>query len=243
MISSHNFNRESSVVLFSGGQDSTTCLGWAKNRFDAIETVSFDYGQRHSIELEQAKKITELLNIKNTIFSIDTFKELSDSSLIDKNSQLDTMHHHKTNLPSSYVPNRNALMLTIAHAYAQKQGIENIITGVCQTDYSGYPDCREEFVKNMESAPNMGSESNIKFHYPLMHLTKAETFKLAEQEGILDIVLEHSHTCYEGDRAHRHDLGLWLWSMPRLQTQRKWVDGIYKGNFLNTALLCKRENT
>jgi 7-cyano-7-deazaguanine synthase len=199
----------SALVVFSGGQDSTTCLGWAKNRYKHVETITFDYHQKHSIEIEQAKKIAEILKVPNYIFIIDIFSQLADSALLEVNQDQDinASHHSKPNLPASFVPNRNAIFFTIAHAYAQKQGLEHIITGINQTDYSGYPDCREPFIKSLEMSLNMGSESNIRFKYPLIDLSKAETFKMAKDEGVLDLVIEESHTCYNGDRSSKHDWG------------------------------------
>lgn len=199
----------SALVVFSGGQDSTTCLAWAKNRYDYVETITFDYHQRHSIEIEQAKKIAKILNVPNYVVVIDIFAQLGDSALLDvnKGQDINASHHVKPNLPASFVPNRNAMFFTIAHAYAQKQGLEHIITGINQTDYSGYPDCREAFVKSLEHSLNIGSESNIEFKYPLIGLTKSETFKLAEDEGILDLIINESHTCYNGNRSLKHEWG------------------------------------
>lgn len=199
----------SALIVFSGGQDSTTCLGWAKNRYDHVETITFDYGQKHSVELEQAKKITDKLGVVNYVVKFDIFSQLADSALLDVNSNQDinASHHAKPNLPASFVPNRNAIFFTIAHAYAQKQGLKHIITGINQTDYSGYPDCRIEFIESLEQSLNIGSESDISFKYPLIHLTKAQTFELAKKEGVLDLVLEESHTCYNGERLNRYDWG------------------------------------
>lgn len=205
------------LVVFSGGQDSTTCLGWAINHFDLVKTITFDYGQRHAIEIEQAQKITDKLGVSNVIFSINAFEQLSDSALINKAEDIAAGHSHKPDLPASYVPNRNALMLTIAHAYAQKTGFKNIVTGVCQTDYSGYPDCREDFIKSLEQSLNLGSESDIRILTPLMYLTKAQTFALAEEEKILDTVLEMSHTCYNGLRETRHAWGYGCGECPACQ--------------------------
>ncbi len=195
------------LVVFSGGQDSTTCLGWAKNRFEYVESITFDYGQKHKVEIAQAQKIALLLHVKNTLLSLDAFSQLNDSALIDSTQDIGAHHRVHTNLPASFVPNRNAIFFTLAHAFAQKQGIEHIIIGVNQTDYSGYPDCREPFVKALELALNLGSETNIIFHYPLMHLTKAETFALSKEEGVLDLVINESHTCYNGDHSEKHAWG------------------------------------
>lgn len=195
------------LVVFSGGQDSTTCLGWAKNRFDYVETITFDYGQKHRVEIIQADKIAACLAVKNTVLSLDAFTQLNDSALIDGSQDIGAHHKTHTNLPASFVPNRNAIFFTLAHAFAQKQGINHIITGVNQTDYSGYPDCREPFMKALELALNLGSEADITFHYPLMHLTKAETFALSHKEGVLELVLDESHTCYNGIHDEKHTWG------------------------------------
>ncbi len=195
------------LVVFSGGQDSTTCLGWAKNRFDYVETITYDYGQKHKIEIVQAEKIAKILNVPNTLLNISAFTQLNDSALINSELDISSTHQKKSNLPASFVPNRNAIFFTLAHAFAQKQDIDNIIIGVNQTDYAGYPDCREEFVLNLEKTLNLGSESNIKFHYPLINLSKSETFKLSKDEDVLDIVLEESHTCYNGNHITKFDWG------------------------------------
>jgi len=188
------------LVVFSGGQDSTTVLGWAKNRFETVETISFSYGQRHAIELKCAKKIATVLGIKNTVFDITALKQIGESTLLS-DGDISSAHPKNSSLPSSFVPNRNALLFTLSHAYAQKIDADFIVSGVCETDYSGYPDCRESFVQAIENALNLGSGVNIKFLYPLMKLDKAETFRLASDEGVLEIVINESHTCYEGDRS------------------------------------------
>ncbi|MCG3709303.1 7-cyano-7-deazaguanine synthase QueC [Aliarcobacter butzleri] len=195
------------LVVFSGGQDSTTCLGWARNRFDYVETITYDYGQKHKIEIVQAEKIAKILNVPNTLLNISAFTQLNDSALINSELDISSTHQKKSNLPASFVPNRNAIFFTLAHAFAQKQDIDNIIIGVNQTDYAGYPDCREEFILNLEKTLNLGSESNIKFHYPLINLSKSETFKLSQDEEVLDIVLEESHTCYNGNHTTKFDWG------------------------------------
>ena len=148
-----------------------------------------------------------LIMVKNTLLSLDAFSQLNDSALIDSTQDIGAHHRTHTNLPASFVPNRNAIFFTLAHAFAQKQGINHIIIGVNQTDYSGYPDCREPFVKALELALNLGSEANITFHYPLMHLTKAETFELSDKEGVLELVLNESHTCYNGNHEEKHAWG------------------------------------
>lgn len=217
------------LVVFSGGQDSTTCLGWAKNRFEYVESITFDYGQKHKVEIAQAQKIASLLHVKNTLLSLDAFSQLNDSALIDSTQDIGAHHRVHTNLPASFVPNRNAIFFTLAHAFAQKQGIEHIIIGVNQTDYSGYPDCREPFVKALELALNLGSEANIIFHYPLMHLTKAETFALSKEEGILDLVINESHTCYNGDHSEKHAWGYGCGMCPACVLRKMGWEAYEKG--------------
>ncbi len=211
------------LVVFSGGQDSTTCLGWAKNRYAHVETITFDYGQKHVVEIEQAKKIAKLLEVPNFLMKIDIFAQLDDSALIDTTQDINAMHRHRPNLPASFVPNRNAVFFTAAHAYAQKMGLDHIITGINQTDYSGYPDCRTPFIETLEKALNLGSEADIHFLYPLIHMTKAETFKMAEEEGVLDIIIKETHTCYNGDREHFHAWGYGCGKCPAcLLRQKGW---------------------
>ena len=190
------------LVVFSGGQDSTTCLAWAKNRFDEVEALTFDYGQKHRIEIEVARGIALKMGVRQAILSINAFSELNDSALIDGTKDISSKHAKHENLPASFVPNRNAIFFTLAHAYAQKQGISDIIVGINQTDYSGYPDCTEAFIRALENALNIGSEMNITFHSPLLHLSKAEIFALSKDEGVLELVVNESHTCYNADRHH-----------------------------------------
>lgn len=198
---------EHAVVLLSGGQDSITCLGWALMMFASVQAVSFNYGQRHASELESAQNVCDEMNIKLEVFETDVLKQLGDSALLTEGADVTAAHSHKPNLPASYVPNRNAFMLTLAHAYAQKVGATRVVTGVCQTDYSGYPDCRLGFINALERALNAGAESKILIDTPLMFLDKKETFQLAEEIGFLPMVIEHARTCYNGDIETRHDWG------------------------------------
>lgn len=207
------------LIVFSGGQDSTTCLGWALNRYKEVECISFFYGQKHSIELERSQDICKKLNIKQTIINLDFLNNLVNSALT---SNGDVSKHHEDNnkLPASFVPNRNALFLTLSHAYAQKIKANNIITGTCQTDYSGYPDCRREFIDKLENSLNIGSDVDLKIITPLMFLTKAETFELAEKEQCLDLVLNHSHTCYNGSDL-KNEWGFGCGECPACQLRKK----------------------
>lgn len=201
-------NNNTAVVIFSGGQDSTTCLYWALNRFQKVEAITFNYGQKHSIELDQSKLICEKQNIKQTIIDISFLDTIVESALT---SNGDVNKKNELGLPSSFVPNRNQLFITLAHSYAQKIGANTLIGGMCETDFSGYPDCRDKFIQKLSEITDLGSgltvETRIDILTPLMKLDKAETFLLAEKEGCLDEVIELSHTCYNGDRSIEHDWG------------------------------------
>ncbi|WP_303850946.1 7-cyano-7-deazaguanine synthase QueC [Seleniivibrio woodruffii] len=218
----------SAMVVFSGGQDSTTCLGWALRKFEKVHTITFSYGQNHSIELVQAEKIAEKMGVSHRIVDISFFAGLVDSALTTKGADVSERHPRLKNLPASYVPNRNALFLTLSHAYAQLKGCDNLVAGVCETDFSGYPDCRMVFVQAQERALNLGSETELMIHTPLMYLNKAETFKLAKDCGVLDMVLEDSHTCYEGDRTVRHQWGYGCGGCPACKLRAKGYEDYLK---------------
>ena len=189
------------VVIFSGGQDSTTCLYWAlsqKHRFTEVEAITFNYGQKHSIEIEQSKLICKKEDIKQTIIDISFLDTIVESALT---SNGDVNELNEKGLPASFVPNRNQIFITMAHSYAQKIGAKYLIGGMCETDFSGYPDCRREFIDSIQLSSNIGSDANIEILTPLMYLDKAETFKLANDIGYLNEVIALSHTCYNGDRT------------------------------------------
>jgi len=208
------------LVIFSGGQDSTTCLGWALNRFEEVECICFSYGQTHSIEVEQAQKICNTMNVKLKLIRIDFLNELVVSALTS-GKDVNQKHELNKELPASWVPNRNALFLVLAHSYAQKIGADKLIIGVSQADYSGYPDCREEFIDSMEKTLNSASNTDIEIISPLMFRNKAQTFRLAEEENILDLVINESHTCYNGDRKHNHAWGYGCDNCPACKLRKK----------------------
>ena len=183
------------LVVLSGGQDSTTCLYWAKKRFNSVRTITFDYGQRHKIELEAAKKIAEIADVDNDIISINTFVQLGGNSLTGCEEVKSSSE--ESDLPNTFVPGRNLIFLTFAAAYAYQRGIRDIVTGVCQTDFSGYPDCRQNTIEAIQIAINLGMESQVKIHTPLMWMTKAETVHFAKEVGALT-AMAWSHTCYNG---------------------------------------------
>ena len=201
------------LIVFSGGQDSTTVLGKALHDGFECFAIGFDYGQKHKVELEQAQKIADKLNVNYRIVKMHEFGNLvaGETALVGNGGGLDVnartpLKHMNESVHASFVPNRNAMMLTIAHAYAQIIGAGSIWTGVCETDYSGYPDCRANFIRALQFALNTGYQTNIDIITPLMDINKAQTFRLAEEVGVLDLVIEESHTCYNGMR-HTH----WPW--------------------------------
>lgn len=208
------------IVIFSGGQDSTTCLVWALTHYAEVECITFVYGQKHSVEIEQSKKICAMLNVRQLIIPIDFLNLIADSALLSNTDQ-EISELNEKGLPVSFVPNRNQLFITLAHAYAQKVGATALITGVCQTDYSGYPDCRAEFISAITKASNLGSNSDINILTPLMNKTKAQIFQLAAEYEHLEFVLEHSHTCYNGDRERRNEYGYGCNECPACDLRRK----------------------
>ncbi len=197
---------KTAVVVLSGGQDSVTCLGVAMSAGYHVHCISFEYGQKHMVELECARKICDKFGVSLRIVDLTFLSKLVTSALTS-DGDVNQQHEYKTDLPASFVPNRNALFLTVAHAYAQEVGADVIYTGVCQTDYSGYPDCRDEFIHALQYTLNRGYQTDIVIMTPLMFKTKAETFALAETCGMLGVVIEDTHTCYNGVRDTLHAWG------------------------------------
>ena len=192
---------DKALVVLSGGQDSTTCLYWAIDRFgrDNVCSVTFDYGQRHRIELASASEIASFADVPNDILPIDTFRALGGDALTDPDIEVDSATDDEEDLPNTFVPGRNLIFLTFAAAFAYQRGITHLVTGVAQTDYSGYPDCREETMQSLQTALRQGMESEMQIHTPLMHLSKKETVELAEDLGAMP-AMAMTHTCYNGVR-------------------------------------------
>lgn len=191
--------KEKALVLLSGGQDSTTVLFWAKRKFKNVEAISFDYGQRHKIELNAAKRISKMAGVKHNIMKISELNQIKNSALLDKKTDITKKHKLNKNLPSTFVPGRNILFLVIAGSYAWVNKIKDIIIGVSQVDYSGYPDCRKNFIKSIEKSISLGLDYKIKIHTPLIYKTKKQIVLLAKQLGILNI-LKYTVTCYKGGK-------------------------------------------
>lgn len=216
------------VVLFSGGQDSTTCLGWACKKWgkENVLALGFNYGQRHDVELKVAQEIAKDLGVDYKILKVD-FSEVSKSALLDKSRSVnDTCD----NLPASFVPGRNIFFLNYASVLAYQLGYKNIVTGVCQTDFSGYPDCRDNFVKATQVSLSLGLEAEIMIHTPLMSLTKAQTWALAQSVECV-LLVKLSHTCYNGVREVQYEWGFGCGECPACQLRRKGYEEWKSGNY------------
>ena len=207
---------DSALVLFSGGQDSTVCLAWALERYARVETVGFDYGQRHAIELSVRPRLRARLAAlrphwqarlgEDHVITLDALAAISDSAL----TRDTTIELAANGLPTTFVPGRNLIFFCFAGALAYRRGTRQIVAGMCETDYSGYPDCRDDTVKAMQVALSLGLDKRVTLHTPLMWIDKAATFAMAEDlggQGLLDVIVEDTHSCYLGDRTHRHDWG------------------------------------
>lgn len=190
-------HNEQALVVFSGGQDSTTCLIQAVQTYgrENVQAVTFQYGQRHAVELERARWIAEDLNVVQTVIDLSLMKHITHNALMDDTAEIQTASN---GVPNTFVDGRNALFLLYAAIYAKSRNIKHIIAGVCETDFSGYPDCRDVFVKSMNVTLNLAMDYAFQIHTPLMYLTKAQTWALADRLGCLDYIREHTHTCYLG---------------------------------------------
>lgn len=227
----------SALVLFSGGQDSATCLAWALAHYERVETIGFNYGQRHAVELQQRQSVVSALSetcaslvrgrtIHDTLLDVPTISQIGNTAMT---SDVEiTMGAN--GLPTTFVPARNLLFLTFAGALAYRRGIKHIVTGVCETDYSGYPDCRDDTIKALQVALNLGMDCRLVLHTPLMFVDKAATWQLANELGgdpLVQIILEHSHSCYVGERTTRHAYGYGCDRCPACELRRggweRWV--------------------
>lgn len=226
---------DSALVLFSGGQDSTVCLAWALERFARVETIGFAYGQRHAVELDVRPRIRAALTAQSQVWGerlgddhvvrIDTLAEISETALT-RDVEIEVA---KTGLPTTFVPGRNLIFFSFAGAVAYRRGINHIVAGMCETDFSGYPDCRDDTIKAMQLALTLGMDHRFVIHTPLMWIDKAGTFALAEEIGgtaLVDLLLAETHTCYRGDRQHRHAWGFGCGECPacrlRAAGYEKW---------------------
>ncbi|MDB5504721.1 MAG: 7-cyano-7-deazaguanine synthase QueC [Tardiphaga sp.] len=224
------FHDQTALVLFSGGQDSATCLAWALQRFARVEMLGFSYGQRHLIELDSREKLLEAIKALDAgwtsklgdshTLDIPTLSLISDTAL----TRDVAIEMGADGLPNTFVPGRNLVFLTFAAALAYRRGITHIIGGMCETDYSGYPDCRDDTIKALQQALNLGMARNFQLHTPLMWRDKAATWALAQElggQGLVDLIREHSHTCYLGERGALHDWGYGCGKCPACQLRAK----------------------
>lgn len=190
-------NKEKAIVVFSGGQDSTTCLFWATERYKEVIAVSFDYNQKHILELQCAKDICKKYNIEHHILDLNLLNQLAPNSLTRKDITVDK-DAPSVGTPNSFVDGRNLLFLTFVAIFAKQRGINTIITGVSQSDFSGYPDCRDVFIKSLNVTLNLSMDYQFEILTPLMWINKLETWKMAHDLGVLDIIKNETLTCYNG---------------------------------------------
>jgi 7-cyano-7-deazaguanine synthase len=226
----------SALVLFSGGQDSTTCLALALSKYERVETVAFDYRQRHSVELEARLRVLEQIKLQfpqwayklgeDHLLDLGVLGQVSETSL----TRDVAFKMESSGLPNTFVPGRNLLFLTLAAALAYRRDLQVMVTGVCETDFSGYPDCRDDTMKAMQLALSLGMDKRFLIETPLMWIDKADTWALTHSLGgqkLVDLVIEHTHTCYLGDRSHRHDWGYGCGTCPacdlRAKGYERWV--------------------
>ncbi|MBS0386665.1 MAG: 7-cyano-7-deazaguanine synthase QueC [Proteobacteria bacterium] len=223
------------LVLLSAGQDSATCLAWALTRFEQVETIGFAYGQRHAIELTQRPVLREMIAGKvggsmgdDIVVDLRGYGALAESALTSARA----VEWENDGLPATFVPGRNLVFFTVAAAHAYRRGVSTLVGGMCETDYSGYPDCRRETIDAMQRTLSLGLDAPIAIETPLMHLTKAQTWALAHElggDGLVATIVEHSHTCYEGDRIHRQEWGYGCNACAacelRAKGWREWIAG------------------
>jgi len=217
------------LVLFSGGQDSTTCLAWALDRYETVETIGFDYGQRHSIELECRLTVIEELRQNfpelseklgmDHMLDLKLLGQISDTALTEAKA----IEVRKNGLPNTFVPGRNLMFFTFAAAVAYRRGLEVLVGGMCETDYSGYPDCRDNTLKSMQVSLSLGLDSPMVIETPLMWIDKAATWKMAQQIGghrLVELIQEHTHTCYLGDHTTKHAWGYGCGTCPACELRK-----------------------
>jgi 7-cyano-7-deazaguanine synthase len=218
------------LVLFSGGQDSTTCLAWALERYDHVETIGFDYGQRHAVELACRQDVLDSLRKRfpkwapklgeDHMLDLSLLGQISDTAL----TQDKAIALQESGLPNTFVPGRNLLFFTFASAVAYRRGLEVLVGGMCETDYSGYPDCRDNTLKALQVAMSLGLDAPMVIETPLMWLDKAATWQLARELGgtaLVEVIQQDTHTCYMGDRSVQHDWGFGCGNCPACDLRRK----------------------
>lgn len=235
-------NLNSAIVLFSGGQDSTTCLAWALEKFDHVETIAFNYNQRHSIELTCRLNVLNAIREKfqswdkklgqDHLIDIPFLSDISDTSLTSESE----IFYRENGLPSTFVPGRNLFFLTLTGAIAYRRGIKNIVTGVCETDFSGYPDCRNETILSQQKTLSLGLDFPMEIHTPLMWIDKAKTWNMSFEIGgkeLVEIICRDTHTCYLGDRSQKFDWGYGCCKCPACEIRKRgWEQFLQIGEYV-----------
>lgn len=229
----------SALVLFSGGQDSATCLAWALDRYEHVETIGFDYGQRHAVELECRPRFLSAIRSGFPDWDVRLgLDHLIDASVLKSLGQTAMTHDVEiritaAGLPNTFVPGRNLLFLTLAGALAARRGIGTLIGGMCETDYSGYPDCRLDTIRAQQETLRLGLDTEIRIETPLMYLDKAASWERAGElggEALVELILEETHTCYLGERSQRHPWGYGCGACPACELRaggwQRWRDGM-----------------
>ncbi len=242
--------QRSALVLFSGGQDSATCLAWALERFDRVETIGFDYGQRHRVELDCRPKVLSAIRGQfpswaarlgeDRLIDLSLLGQLSETALT-RNVAIEM---EKGALPNTFVPGRNLLFFTVASTVAYRRGLKHIVGGMCETDFSGYPDCRDDTIKSLQATLNLGMESRFVLETPLMWIDKAQTWSLAEELGgpkLLEIITTETHTCYYGDRKTLNAWGYGCGSCPACELRKRGFEQFLAEKPLRPSTLSRSE--
>jgi 7-cyano-7-deazaguanine synthase len=229
---------EAALILFSGGQDSTTCLAWALARFARVETIGFDYGQRHRVEMACRIRVAQRLRDEfpewgrklgeDHLIDLDVLGQISDTALTREAA----IRFESTGLPNTFVPGRNLLFFTFAAAIGYRRGLKHLVGGMCETDYSGYPDCRDDTLKALQATLSLGMEHRFAIHTPLMWRDKAATWVLARELGgmpLVELIRDETHSCYQGDRTHLHDWGYGCGACPACELRRKGWEAFVPG--------------
>ena len=236
---------EPALVLFSGGQDSTTCLAWALDRFARVDTIGFDYGQRHRVELDCRRRIRDRLQVEfprwrerlgdDHVIDLSALAQVSDTALTHDRE----IAFAANGLPNTFVPGRNLLFFTFAAALGYRRGPRHLVGGMCETDYSGYPDCRDDTLKALQATLSLGMDHRCVIHTPLMWRDKAATWSMAERIGgaaLVELIREDTHSCYRGDRARRHDWGYGCGTCPACELRRNGWEAYIRPRKLRDAM-------
>jgi 7-cyano-7-deazaguanine synthase len=218
--------KNKALVVLSGGQDSTTCLFWALKKYQHVEAITFDYGQRHRVELDLARDVCVAADIPQHLLKLDLFAQLASNALTGNETVAEQVPDGA--LPNTFVPGRNILFLSIAAAKAWELGFDVLVTGVGEADYSGYPDCREDFMQSLEKTLQLGMDIDVTIDRPLMFMDKKAIWQLADNLQVLDTIVNHTHTCYNGVREQRHPWGYGCGKCPACLLRKNGYEAFVK---------------